>query len=703
MPHEVTDGSVYAGLGDLTPTTVHVNNGSVSTSGAVEMPLSLNGLGELREIELEKLFALREITANINLSRRELFSALNDEKRDLDGECHFPKGFQDSSYYKELYDGSSIAARVVEVLPKQCFQVTPEVTENEDGEEQTEFEKAWSTLGRSLLPNSGFINGTNGTAKKSGKGQNGKPNDVSDSDSMFDQEQGSPIWSYLLRADILSGIGQYGVIFFGIDDGLPFSDPAEGVEELNSMPGDKATIKEGRDKTRPKDGGSRDGTDAQYTGKYDDRGLYPRYTFSTNANLIKNRRLMYLRVLPESMAEVVSYETNITSPRYGQPTSYRVTFNEYGRSGSVTSGPTGTYNVHWTRVQHVADWYHTADASEILAKPRCEPVLREILSARKPLYASAEGYWKTCMTILIGEFTTPDGTKPPVNAQGMKDFFWRIQNSLQRTGWLENGSLKSIAPTVTDPTPFINILVEAICIKLGIPIRIFKGSERGELASSQDDSQWNDELRNRQNVYITPGIIIPFITRLVMLGVLPRPTGLRIKWPDMDSMTRAQQGTLAQTRTAAMAQYTQADIQSWFPPHEFLTRELGYDDDEAEAILAAGEEHAQGMQEKDMEKQQTMIDEGLAPDPQAPPPEPPPVQMKPGTSLVHPQTGKTIAQGPPMPKPAKPVRNKERKVKPVVVATPVLEVETEDVPLVTNTTLGNFSRKLANWFWSGKK
>ena len=41
-------------------------------------------------------------------------------------------------------------------------------------------------------------------------------------------------------------------------------------------------------------------------------------------------------------------------------------------------------------------------------------------------------------------------------------------------------------------TPFIEVHLQAICIKIPCPKRVFMGSERGELASAQDDSQWND-------------------------------------------------------------------------------------------------------------------------------------------------------------------------------------------------------------------
>jgi hypothetical protein len=96
-------------------------------------------------------------------------------------------------------------------------------------------------------------------------------------------------------------------------------------------------------------------------------------------------------------------------------------------------------------------------------------------------------------------------------------------NSLQRYLALTGMSAKTLAPQVSDPSSQIDKHLEAICIQLGIPKRIFMGSERGELASSQDDASWNDRLKARQQGYITPRIIVPFVDRLIAVGVLPEP------------------------------------------------------------------------------------------------------------------------------------------------------------------------------------
>jgi hypothetical protein len=106
---------------------------------------------------------------------------------------------------------------------------------------------------------------------------------------------------------------------------------------------------------------------------------------------------------------------------------------------------------------------------------------------------------------------------------GIRQTMSNYMDGLQRYLALTGVSAKTLAPQVVDPTPQIEVQIQAICIKMGIPKRIFEGSERGELASSQDSSAWNGRIRARQDNYLTPRLIVPFIDRLIAVGVLPEP------------------------------------------------------------------------------------------------------------------------------------------------------------------------------------
>src|SRR3990167_4660420 len=134
-------------------------------------------------------------------------------------------------------------------------------------------------------------------------------------------------------------------------------------------------------------------------------------------------------------------------------------------------------------------------------------------------------YWRGALNGLSFETHPQLGGDVDTDDDAFKDMIENYRSGLQRDIKTVGYTVKSLAPTVSDPTPFIDGQITAICIKLGMPQRIFMGSERGELASTQDDSSWNDRLKHRQEMYVTPCIIIPFIDRMIATGVLPKPSG----------------------------------------------------------------------------------------------------------------------------------------------------------------------------------
>jgi hypothetical protein len=148
--------------------------------------------------------------------------------------------------------------------------------------------------------------------------------------------------------------------------------------------------------------------------------------------------------------------------------------------------------------------------------------------------------------------------------------------------------------------------IEAICIKIAVPKRIFMGSERAELASSQDAKTWTMRLKARRNRQLTPRIVIPFIDRLLALGILPQPKQWKISWEDAETLTQAEKASIAQQLSAAMAQYVSGNVEAIMPVKDYLTKVIGLDDDEAQACVDASNEQYQsedGYQTPGLEQQ----------------------------------------------------------------------------------------------------
>jgi hypothetical protein len=442
---------------------------------------------------------LFEIVRNAFTSRQEWLRKLVDPRRDLDSECGYPKSLSIQDYY-QLWLRGDMAARVVSVIPEETWSQDPDVYETED-EEETEFETAWLELNKRMS-----------------------------------------IFSYLCRADILSGIGRFGVVLIGLDDGEPLDLPVSGMM-LEADEGGEGSAQE--------------------------------------------RQLLFLRPLDESLVTVKALETDFTNPRYGQPLSYRIQFADTSLESSITK----SVDVHWSRIIHIAD---NRANSEIFGIPRMERVFNRLLDLRKITGGSGEMFWKGGFPGYSLE-TAPskDGEDIELDVDATKKQMEDYMNGLQRYIATVGLQVKSLAVEIADPRPHVEVQLRAIAAALGVPWRVFVGSEAAQLASEQDTKTWNRRLTRRRLDYVNPFIVRPFIERLVAVGVLPplaEENSLCVDWPDLNSPSDLEQADVASKRTDALAKYVQSGVDTLMPPFLYLTLILGMDDEEARAVVDAAEE-----------------------------------------------------------------------------------------------------------------
>ena len=357
--------------------------------------------------------------------------------------------------------------------------------------------------------------------------------------SWHQDEEGSPIWEAILRVDELSGIGSHGALLLGINDGLPLDQSIAGFED-GTPPEGSTTI---------------------------------------------TRKLLFLRAFDESLARVTQLEEDKTNPRFGMPLQYSMSFSDPSQNQQIIAGHNlATATVHWSRVIHVADNLGT---SEVFGVPRMGPVYNRLLDLRKLYGGMAEMYWKGAFPGISWETHPQLGPDVQIDSDDMKDQIEQLMNGLQRAAVTSGMTAKSLAPQVVDPTPQIEAAIQAICILTGIPKRIFTGSERGELASSEDKGTWNARLAFRQTMYLTPRVIVPFVDRLIQIGVLPVPKGYSVVWPDLNALTADEQATVAVKVTESLAKYVAGNVESVMTLADYLTRVLGRTKDEAEEIIKA--------------------------------------------------------------------------------------------------------------------
>jgi len=602
---------------------------------------------------------LTQLVNNASTLRSTITQRLLDPRRNLDKECGYPSASElTPQFYRDLYDREGIAARTVEVEPKETWKVSPEVIEDDDPEISTPFEKAWNELNKQLRQDTHHID-----------------------------EESSPIWEYLERVDILSGIGSFGILLLGIDDGKQLQEPVDnappdGIPKSVNTEDDKTqgatpSTAYGLPIAAFPEAGGRLGTDAQYFNSYNS-GMSPEPTGG-------KKKLLYLRAFDQSLVQIVQYEAATNNPRFGQPIMYLVTLNDPRDQATGVGLPLATVRVHWSRVIHVAD---SRRNSEVFGIPRMRPVVNRLLDLAKLYGGSAEGYWRGAFPGLSIETHPQLGGDVVIDQTAMRDMMDNYFNKLDRAIQLSGMSAKQLAPSVVDPTAHIDGEIKAICIHKGIPQRIFMGSERGELASSQDSDTWDERLQGRRKRYVTPRVIVPFIDRLILMGVLPAPNssssddteemtedpvevateeasetvdpvpslqgedkgvtkqeqkGYKVVWPRTDEESPDQKAKNALARTQAAAAYIQGGVESLIPPATFLEKELGYDSKEASDIMEQVTEH--------LEESYPDTEDNIMPGhlPSDPPPEPessPFIKVKDGESLYDPNTQEIAHESP---------------------------------------------------------
>lgn len=439
----------------------------------------------------------RKLTTNWgnsnDLIRAEFLRFMMDGPREIDSECGYP-AWLTPDHYRLMYDREGIARRVVNCEPEESWAMDPEINENEDSEE-TAFEKAVDDL-------------------------NSKHN----------------IWHYLQRLDVLSGIGQYGVLLLGINDGKNLNEPIDGFND--------------------------DGTVSK-TNKY---------------------QLLFMRPFSEDVVFVKTRETDTSNRRYGLPTMYTVHFRDFPNWG-VQAGEIVARDVHWTRMLHAAD---NRKMSEIFGTPRMQPVWNRLYDLRKIYAASGESFWKGCFSGISFEVNpelADQGVE--IDKDSVRKEMDKFTQGLQRYIATTGVSAKTLPTQVTDPTGAVEAHLKAIAISLGIPYRILFGSEEAKLAGNQDSDAWIKRVMKRQGKYLTPMLVRPFIERMIALGVLPEPKEFQVVWPDLHADDDQSTAQVGMTRTQALAAYVQGGVAQLVPPPEYLKHILDMTDDEIKAILKA--------------------------------------------------------------------------------------------------------------------
>lgn len=344
------------------------------------------------------------------------------------------------------------------------------------------------------------------------------------------------LFHFLRRVDILSCIGRYAVLLLGVDDGKELDQPLETA-----------------------------------------------------------KRLLFVQPYSEDSAEVVEWDKDQQSERFGLPVRYRLRITEPGNVATSFSK-----DVHHSRIIHIAQGLLE---SNIYGTPRLERIYNRLLSLEFIVSGSAEMFWQGAFPGL--NFSAlPDTVLDDTSTTGATDIKEQIDayvHGMKRYLTTQGIDIQKLNADVVDPKSHVDVQIAMVSIATGIPKRILEGSERGELASSQDGDNWNARLDSRRKDETEPSILRPVIDRLIAVGIVTPPAGneYTVIWPDLAAPSNKEKADVGNTRAEAVEKYLNSGMDIIIPPKQFFEEILEMSVEQVERLLAAGEDALAALREEE--------------------------------------------------------------------------------------------------------
>lgn len=309
------------------------------------------------------------------------------------------------------------------------------------------------------------------------------------------------------RSDRLARVGQYAVLVMGFQDGMPLSAPMEGQAALT-----------------------------------------------------------YLAPYAERSVTITQWDTDRRSPRYGLPVVYRVETGGVADRSTSQVVPRSSFTVHHTRVLHIVE---DPDDNEVFGEPALRPPWNYLCDLEKVSGAAAETFWLNAR----GGLAIEAASDAQIDAEGlaaMREQAQEYEDQLRRILAFHGAEVKMLTSSVPSPQYHMEMLQALIAGTTGIPQRILFGSERGELASSQDENSWESRVDERRQQHCGPMILGPFVTRMIETGNLPLPNGdWWVVWPEASAASPEKEADIALKRAQALATYSNSLSEQIVPPSEF--------------------------------------------------------------------------------------------------------------------------------------
>ncbi len=244
-----------------------------------------------------------------------------------------------------------------------------------------------------------------------------------------------------------------------------------------------------------------------------------------------------------------SINKDIKSPDFGRYSRFRITT------------PHGNFSVHSSRVAFV---------SARDGVPHLRPIAYILLDIFKIAGASSEAFWRNILgglALEAGEgmqFPKPGTPEYEVLRKQVEEYI----NGLSRVLMLRGAQARPLPVQVVDGQRQLDMLISLLAAMTGIPQRILVGSERGQLASTQDQENFAEAIDARRKMFAEPNILIPVLDVFARAGLI-RPVE-KVEWvPITETMTPMDRAKMADLVARAIAMFAGAAANTIMDDEEF--------------------------------------------------------------------------------------------------------------------------------------
>jgi len=244
--------------------------------------------------------------------------------------------------------------------------------------------------------------------------------------------------------------------------------------------------------------------------------------------------VLYLSPFSEDDASIDTLVDDTSDPRYGQPLKYKFKRLATGLSQ-------GTKLVHWSRVLHVADGILD---EQIYGEPRLERVWNNLDDLEKVAGSGSEAFWLRAHQGYQLD-VPPEVEMSETDMTSLSDEVDEYIHGIRRFMRTRGVELTALGSDVANFANQVDAIITLIAGSTGIPKRILVGSEMGELASTQDRTNWHERIDDRREQYAEPQIIRPFVDRLIQYGALPAPIEYEVRWPQIQNLNDEEKAGVA--------------------------------------------------------------------------------------------------------------------------------------------------------------